>query len=206
MFVLGDPPDYEPAPESSVAATAARNGRDAADYAYDLVLGEEGRALLYSPIINYPNSNLDVARELLVHPYAVPGLGDGGAHVGTICDASFPTTLLVHWCRDRARGERLDIPFVIKAQCRETAHTVGLYDRGVLQPGYRADVNIIDFDGLHLHPPRLAFDLPAGGKRLLQDVDGYRHTFVAGEEVYADSEPTGALPGRLVRGAQPAPA
>jgi N-acyl-D-aspartate/D-glutamate deacylase len=206
MFVLGDPADYEPAPESSVAATAARNGRDAADFAYDLILEDEGRALLYSPIINYPNGNLDVARELLVHPYAVPGLGDGGAHVGTICDASFPTTLLVHWCRDRARGERLDIPFVIRGQCRETARTVGLDDRGVLQAGYRADINIIDFEGLHLHPPRLAFDLPAGGRRLLQNVEGYRHTFVAGEEVYADGEPTGALPGRLVRGAQPAPA
>ena len=142
----------------------------------------------------------------MVHPLTVPGLSDGGAHVGTICDASFPTTLLTHWCRDRTRGEQLDLAFVVRGQCRETARTVGLYDRGVLAPGYRADLNVIDFDALRLHPPRLLFDLPAGGKRLLQDVDGYRHTFVAGQETYADGQPTGALPGRLVRGAQPAPA
>ena len=171
------------------------------------MLEDGGTALLYSPVINYPGGNLDVARELLVHPLAVPGLGDGGAHVGTICDASFPTTLLVHWCRDRSRGDHLDLPFVVRGQCRGTARTVGLLDRGVLAPGYRADVNVIDFDALRPLPirRRLVFDLPAGGKRLLQDVDGYRHTFVAGEEVYADGEATGALLGRLVRGAQPAP-
>ena len=135
----------------------------------------------------------------------MPGLSDGGAHVGTICDGSFPTTLLVHWCRDRNRGEKLDLPFVIKAQCRETARAVGLLDRGVLAAGYRADINIIDFDGMQLHAPRLVFDLPAGGKRLLQDVDGYRHSFVAGQETYTDGQPTENLPGRLVRGAQPAP-
>ena len=206
MFVLGDPPDYEPEPDASVAAEARRQDRQPADLAYDLILGDEGQALLYSPIINYPNGNLDTARELLVHPATVPGLGDGGAHVGTICDGSFPTTLLVHWCRDRTRGEQLDLPFVVRQQCRETARTVGLRDRGVLAAGYRADVNVIDFEALRLHPPRIQYDLPAGGRRLLQDVDGYRHTFVAGEEVYTDGEPTGALPGRLVRGAQPAPA
>ena len=170
------------------------------------MLGDEGRALLYSPIINYPNSNLDVARELLVHPYAVPGLGDGGAHVGTICDASFPTTLLVHWCRDRARGERLDIPFVIKAQCRETAHTVGLYDRGVLRPATRPTSTSSTSTVCSCTRPASPSTCRRAASGCCRTWTGYRHTFVAGEEVYADSEPTGALPGRLVRGAQPAPA
>ena len=202
MFELGDPPDYEPAPDSSIAARAVRQGKRPEELAYELMLEDGGRKLLYFPILNYTEGNLDNARTMMLHEHTVPGLSDGGAHVGTICDASFPTTLLTHWCRDRTRGEKLDLEFVIRNQCRDTARAVGLHDRGTLEPGMRADVNVIDFEGLRLRHPEMHFDLPAGGKRLLQRADGYLHTIVAGEEVYAGGEHTGALPGRLVRGAQ----
>jgi N-acyl-D-aspartate/D-glutamate deacylase len=134
----------------------------------------------------------------------VPGLGDGGAHVGTICDGSFPTTLLQYWGRDRERGT-IDLPFLVQRHCQGTAQTVGLNDRGVLAPGYRADLNVVDFEKLRLHRPEVAYDLPAGGRRLLQRADGWRHTVVAGQETYRNGEATDALPGRLIRGAQSAP-
>lgn len=202
VFALGDPPDYEPAPEDSVAGRAARADVAAEDLLYDLLLEREGTALLYMPVLNYFDGNLDAAGEMLAHPRTVPGLGDGGAHVGTICDASFATTLLTHWTRDRKAGRRFDLPFVIQRQCRATAETVGLFDRGVLAPGYKADINVVDFDQLRLGPPMISHDLPAGGKRLLQSATGYRHTIVSGVEVYSNGQPTGALPGRLVRGPQ----
>jgi N-acyl-D-aspartate/D-glutamate deacylase len=140
----------------------------------------------------------------LAHPAAVPGLSDGGAHVGTICDGSFPTTLLQWWGRDRPDG-RLPIELLVAKQSRGTAEVVGLLDRGLLQPGYKADLNVIDLDGLRLHAPEIRHDLPAGGKRLLQQADGYRHTFVSGVEIRTDGTDTGALPGRLVRGGQADP-
>ena len=156
------------------------------------------------PFANYRANNLDAVREMMVHPHTVIGLGDGGAHVGTICDASFTTTLLTHWARDRDH-DRVPLPLLIKRQTRDTALTVGLADRGVLRPGMRADINVIDFDNLGVRAPQIVNDLPAGGARLQQLADGYLYTIVAGEATYVNGSATDALPGRLVRGAQPAP-
>jgi N-acyl-D-aspartate/D-glutamate deacylase len=205
MYELGEPPDYEPDPATSIAARAAREGRDPLELAYDLLVADEGRTFLYLPSLNYGRGNLDAVGEMLAHPWAVPGLADGGAHVGTICDASFPTTLLALWGRDRARG-RFALPFLVERHTRATARTVGLHDRGVLTPGHRADVNLIDFERLAAHRPEMRHDLPAGGRRLVQTAEGYVATVVAGQVVYEHGEPTGALPGRLVRGGRPSPA
>ncbi|MBV8983550.1 MAG: amidohydrolase family protein [Acidimicrobiia bacterium] len=202
VFRLGDPPNYEPSPEASIAAEAARAGVAPEELVYEAALADE---LLYVPFLNYADGDLEAVRAMLTHPHTVLGLSDGGAHVGTICDGSFPTTMLTHWVRDRSRGERLPLEHVVAMQTSRTAKLVGFLDRGVVAPGMRADLNVIDMDGLRLHSPSIVHDLPAGGRRFVQKAAGYLHTFAAGQETYANGEPTGALPGRLVRGSQPAP-
>ncbi len=204
MYELTDPPNYEPGPDSCLAARAQAESTTPQDLALDILLRDGGTGMLFVPFANYVQGNLDSTRTMLTHPHTVVGLADGGAHVGTICDGSFPTTLLAHWGRDREHG-RIELEFLVHRQCQATAAAVGLHDRGVLAPGYRGDINVIDFDRLQAHRPEISWDLPAGGRRLMQRASGYRHTFVAGVETYRDGQATGALPGRLVRGAQPTP-
>jgi N-acyl-D-aspartate/D-glutamate deacylase len=199
IFPLGDPPDYEPPAESSIAAAAERSGRDPQDVALDWLLERDGKSLLFAPLAGYVDHNHDALLEMMVHPRTVLGLSDGGAHCGLICDVSMPTSLLTHWVRDRHRGERLPLEAAVHLQTGRTAAAYGFTDRGVIAPGKRADLNLIDLDGLRLHAPEMIFDLPAGGRRLVQRVDGYRTTVVAGQVTFEDGEATGARPGRLVR-------
>jgi N-acyl-D-aspartate/D-glutamate deacylase len=204
LFVLGDPPDYEPPPEKSIAAEAARLGVAPEERAYERLLEQEGRALLYRPFLNYSAFSLDAVREMLLNEFTVPGLGDAGAHCGMICDGSFPTYLLAHWGKSRTRGARIPIEQLVKGQTADTAALVGLLDRGRIAPGLKADLNLIDFDRLGMRPPEIVHDLPAGGKRLLQRATGYRATVLSGVVTFENGEPTGERPGRLVRGPQAA--
>jgi N-acyl-D-aspartate/D-glutamate deacylase len=198
LFRLGQRPNYEPSPSESFGAAAMASGEPVLGLIYDAMLEQEGEALLYFPVYNYTAMNLDAVHEMLTHPLALPGLSDGGAHVGTICDASFTTFLMTHWARDRDHG-RLPLERVIQMQAHDTARFIGLTDRGVLEPGRRADLNIIDFDNLALLPPKMLKDLPAGGQRLMQHATGYVATMVDGAIIARNGELTGARPGRLVR-------
>ncbi len=200
MFPLDDPPDYEPPPERSLAAMAAREGRNVEEIAYDLMLARDGRGIINRPIINYADGDLEAVREMVGHPHTLIGLGDGGAHVGLICDASATTSMLTHWTRDRRRGERLPLGFVLRRLSRDNALALGLKDRGAIAPGLRADLNLLDYNRFNVRLPELVYDLPTGGKRLLQRADGYVATLLAGQVTYCEGEPTAALSGRRTRG------
>ena len=198
FFIMGDPPDYEPADEMSVATIAAREGRIPDEVAYDYLTGAENRYLFF-PVVNYVSGDHEAIREMLVDSGTLLGLSDGGAHCASIVDAGVPTYMLMHWGRDRQRGPRLPLELLVKRQTSETAQFFGLHDRGRLMPGMRADINLINFEGLRLYQPQLVNDLPAGGRRFVQRVDGYEATLVAGTPTFERGEHTGAMPGHLVR-------
>ncbi|MEQ9464161.1 MAG: amidohydrolase family protein [Haliea sp.] len=204
MFQLGDPPDYEQPWEQSIAGRAQAQGCSAAELAYDLMVEGERGTVLYLAMANYADGSLDAVGEILRHPDVLPGLGDGGAHSSTICDGSYSTFALTHWGRDRPTG-RIALPELVHRLSRATALTMGLEDRGLLAPGYKADINVIDFDRLALRVPEITYDLPSGGRRLVQRAEGYVATLVNGVPVYRNGQATGALPGQLIRGQQGAP-
>ena len=197
FFTMGDPPDYEPGPEKSVAAIAARTGKSVDEVAYDYIV-EEGQ-YLYFPVVNYTVGDHGPIREMLNDPACLLGLSDGGAHCTSIVDAGTPSFMLTHWGRDRARGPKLPLELLVKRQTSETANFFGLTDRGRIAPGLRADINLIDFEGLKLHKPEIVHDMPANGRRFIQRVEGYEATLVVGQPIFERGEHTGALPGKLVR-------
>jgi N-acyl-D-aspartate/D-glutamate deacylase len=205
MYAIDDEVDYEPDPATSLGARAEALGLHPDELVYDALIANEGRAFLFFPMHNYVEGSLDNVRTMLTNPNTLSGLSDGGAHVGAICDVSLPTFMLTHWCRDRTRGPRLDLAETIRAQTKDTAEAVGLHDRGVIAPGYLADLNLIDFDRLKLKAPYMVYDLPTGARRLMQDAQGYVATLKSGQVIYRHGRATDALPGRLVRGRQPAP-
>ena len=205
LYPLGDPLDYEPAADAGLRAIAEREGRSIEEVAYDLMLADDGRALLLYPLLNYGGGSYDALHEMITDPVTVQGLGDGGAHCGIVCDASMTTYLLSHWVRDRSRGPRIDLELAVRRLTADPARLYGLHDRGVLAPGHAADVNVIDFDRLGLVAPEMVFDLPADAGRMIQRSTGYVATLVGGETVVEAGETTGALPGRLLRGPQAVP-
>ena len=199
MFRLGEPANYEPEPDASFEAIAKKQNISPQEVAYDCLLEKEGKALIYHPLFNYLPGNLDYVERMLNHPYSISGLGDAGAHCGAISDASFPTTLIQHWGRDRKRGKKIPLEKLISMQTLETSRLLGITDRGVLKEGYKADINVIDFENLTLHEPEVLHDLPAGGRRLVQRASGYEYTIVSGQIAFKDGESSGALNGRLIR-------
>jgi N-acyl-D-aspartate/D-glutamate deacylase len=206
MFVLdagnGQAPDYEPAPEQSVAAIAKAKGVTPEEIIYDVMTANGGEGLLYFPLFNYTSGAMDPIRTMLQHPRTNIGLGDGGAHCGAICDASIPTFMLTHWVKGRARGERLPLEFVVKRQTRDTAMLYGFADRGLIRPGLKADINVIDLDHLSIPAPHMVHDLPAQGRRLVQEARGYTAILKSGQVTFENGEDTGARPGGLLRGPQ----
>jgi N-acyl-D-aspartate/D-glutamate deacylase len=198
--------DYEPRLEDSVAAQAAREGRTPEAVVYDMLMENDGRGYIYLPLLNYARHNFDHIVEMMDDPNTILSLSDGGAHCGVICDASFPTYMLTYWVRDRVRGRRMPLEKVVSMQTRQTAALYGLHDRGVVSPGMKADLNVIDFDALAIQAPEMIFDLPAEGRRLIQKASGYRTTVVSGVVTFEDGEATGEMPGKLIRGPQAAPA
>jgi N-acyl-D-amino-acid deacylase len=198
-FALGDPPDYEPTADMSISERARRAGKTPQELAYDTLLERDGRGIIYMPLA-FKDYSFEGLRPLLTDSSTVLSLSDGGAHCGVICDAGMPTYLMTHWVRDRRRGARIPLEVAVKRQTKDTAELYGMTDRGVLAPGMKADINVIDFDNLRLHPPEMVFDLPADGRRFVQRVDGYKYTVVSGEVTFEDGEATGAMPGKVVRG------
>jgi N-acyl-D-aspartate/D-glutamate deacylase len=205
LFRLREPVNYEPDPRDAFAEQATAQGVTAQELIYDALLEKDGRALLYHPLFNYEHGNLDHVKTMLDHPYTFAGLGDAGAHCGALCDASFPTTLIQHWGRDRTRGAKIPLQTLIKMQTSDTAERLGLLDRGVLKPGYKADINVIDYDALAVLEPEIVYDLPANGRRLVQKAVGYEATVISGKVAFRHGESTGQLNGKLLRGCQPAP-
>ncbi len=205
MFLFDEFLDYEPDESQSVAYRARELGKTPQEIAYDALLGEDGRGFLYFPLFNYADHDLEPLRKMHLHPRIRMGLSDGGAHCGAICDSGMPTFMLTHWTRDRKRGDKIPLEQIVHRQTRQTAEMYGLLDRGLLKPGYRADINIIDYEALALEAPEMVHDLPAGGRRLTQHAKGYVATICKGETIVDNGRPTDARPGGLVRGPQAAP-
>ena len=205
MFPMTDRVDYEPDPSESVSAVSKSTGRKPLEIVWDMLAAHDFEGFIYFPLFNYADGNLELLHTLHQHPRTLMGLSDGGAHCGAICDGGMPTFMLTHWTRDRTRGAKLGVEHIVKRQTHDTARMYGLDDRGVLLPGYKADINLIDYERLGFTRPKVAFDLPAGGRRLVQRAVGYVATIKSGQVIYENGEPTGAMPGRLIRGAQSGP-